>query len=271
MAKIIINGTTAKAELNLKELLLYKDLFLVLAYRDLKIRYAQTLLGPAWVLFQPLVTIVIFTLVFEQAIEVDTKGVPYPLFTFAGMCGWNYFSSVLNQSGTSITGAQNMINKIYFPRLIIPLSKAVVGLVDFGIILLMFFILMIVYRIELSFNFLLLPAVILITIIAALAFGIWLSALTVRYRDFQVVIPFLVQLGLYATPVAYPVTMVPEKYRLLFYFNPMTGIVEAFRWVLLGGANIDNYCMISFATAFVLFFTGLFYFKKTERIMADIL
>lgn len=271
MSKQIIEAQKGRVVLNLSELIFYKDLFWVLAYRDFRIRYAQTYLGLLWAIIQPLATLLIFTLVFGNTIKVDTQGVPYPLFALAGMCAWNYFSFVLTQAGTSIVGAQQMIQKIYFPRLVIPLSKALVGLVDFFIVLIFYFIMMIFFQVKLSSNIVFFPAFVFMNIITALAFGIWMSALSIRYRDFQIVIPFLVQFGVYATPIAYPVSMVSPKFQALFYLNPMTGIVEGFRWCLIGGQAPNNLCFISFALSVCLFISGVYYFKKTEKIMVDIL
>lgn len=270
MHKLIIDADRKTTALNVRELVAYKDLFLILAYRDLRVRYAQTFLGLLWAVIQPLTTLLIFSLVFGRAIQVETGGVPYPLFALAGMSAWTYFSFVMNQAGNSIIGAQGMIQKIYFPRLIIPLSKAIVGFVDFAISLVFLVILLIWFQFMPSGNIAYLPVFILLTITAALGIGIWLSALTVRYRDFQHIVPFMVQFGVYATPIAYPASLIPEQYQLLFHLNPMAGIVEGFRWSLLGGEAPHQYAFVSFIVAIILLVTGLFYFRKVERVMADI-
>lgn len=271
MSKIILDGNNRKLRLNLSELIAYKDLFVTLAFRDVKVRYAQTFLGLLWAFLQPLITLLIFVIVFDKVIKVETGDIPYPLFVLAGMCGWNYFSFVTNQAGSSLIGAQAMIHKIYFPRLIIPLSKAVVGLIDFAVVMLLFFGMMAVYGVSPGINILFLPFFILITVISSLAAGIWLSALTIRYRDFQVIIPFLVQFGLYITPIAYPVNIIPGQYKWLFYLNPMTAVVQGFRWCLLGVDPPDMISYLSFGLMILLFISGLYYFRRTERIMADIL
>ncbi|MEQ9098765.1 MAG: ABC transporter permease [Imperialibacter sp.] len=258
------------SRINLKELVAYKDLFFVLAMRDLKVRYAQTFLGLIWALLQPFFTLLIFTLIFGRAIKVDTGAIPYTVFALCGMSAWSYFSFVMNQSGTSIVGAQEMIKKIYFPRLIIPLSKALVAFVDFGITLVLLFGLMVYHGLPLQVEIVWLPFFMLLNIIAALGVGIWLSSLTIRYRDFQHVIPFMVQFGLYATPIAYPASLIPEKYQLLFHINPMAGIVEGFRWSILGAEPPAPTSFISFAVVLVMFVSGVFYFKRMERVMADI-
>jgi lipopolysaccharide transport system permease protein len=237
MSKIVVDANSSSYKIDLKELRHYRDLFYILAYRDLRVRYAQTFLGFIWALLQPLATLLIFILVFGMALKVDTGGIPYPLFAISGISMWTYFGFVLNQSGNSVIGAQEMIKKIYFPRLVIPLSKAVVGFVDFGVALLMLVLLMVVYEFSPSINIIFAPLFILLNIIAALSVGIWLSALTIRYRDFQHVIPFLVQFGMYATPVAYPARLVSDKYQLIYNLNPMAGVIQGFRWSVFGGES----------------------------------
>lgn len=270
-----VNASDSSLKLNLKELFRYKDLFWVLAYRDLRVRYAQTFLGLLWALIQPLSTLLIVSVVFGRFVKVDTGGVPYPVFAIIGVSLWTYFSFVLSQSGGSIIGAQEMVKKIYFPRLVIPLSKAIVGFVDFGIALGLLVILFIYYGITPSSNIIFIPIFIVLTLVSSLAAGIWLSALTIRYRDFQYVVPFFVQFGLYLTPIAYPTDVVvknlPKWATFLFYLNPMAGIVEGFRWCLLGGIMPSGYFWVSISFVFILFISGIYYFKKIERIMADII
>lgn len=270
MHKIIIDPDRRKLSLNVREIFEYKDLLYTLAVRDFKVRYAQTFLGILWAAIQPLSTLLIFILVFGKVAKVDTSPIPYPVFAIAGMSAWTYFSFVMSQAGSSIIGAQSMVSKIYFPRLIIPISKAMVGLVDLGINLIFVIVLMIIYRIQPAATIIWLPLFIFFSLLAGLTAGIWLSALTVRYRDFQHVIPFLVQLGLYATPVAYPASLVPEKYQFLYYLNPMAGVVEGFRWSLLGGNSPGNLAIFSMGLLLIIFVAGLFYFRKVERVMADI-
>lgn len=270
MSKLVINANKKSLNINFKEIYEYKDLLFILIQRDFKVRYAQTALGVIWALVQPMLTLIIFTLVFGKAVKVDTGNVPYPLFALSGMCAWNYFAFVMNQAGNSIIGAQGMIQKIYFPRLIIPLSKAGVGLIDLAIVFGFFFVLMIYYGFAPSLNIIFLPVFILLNIICALSVGIWLSALTIRYRDFQIIIPFFVQFGIYATPIAYPASMIDAKYLTFVYLNPMAGIVQGFRWCLIGGEPPNSLCYISFLIIFLLFISSLYYFRKTERIMADI-
>ena len=268
--RTVIDASKPKFSLNLRELFEYRDLFLILAWRDLRVRYAQTFFGLLWAFIQPLATLLIFTLIFGRAIKVDTGDIPYPVYALAGMLAWSYFAYVLNQSGQSIIGAQEMVKKIYFPRLIIPLSKAATGFVDFAITLLFLIVLMIYYGVAVSSNIIQLPIYFVLDVMGALGVGIWVSSLTIRYRDFQHVVPFLVQVGLYATPIAYPASLVPEKYQLIYHLNPMAGVVEGFRWSIIGSGPLSEYAWLSFVVIILLFVTSLFYFKRVERVMADI-
>lgn len=272
--KLVVDADKKGLRLNLRELFYYKDLFLILAYRDLRVRYAQTYLGLIWAFLQPATTLLIFTIVFGRAVKVDTGEFPYPIFAVCGMAVWAYFSFVLNQAGNSVISSQEMIKKIYFPRLVIPLSKSIVGFVDFGIALLFLIVLFIYYGVVPSGPVYLFPVFLLITIVSALAVGIWLSALTIRYRDFQHILPFFVQFGLYATPVGYPSELIiqnlPPWASVVFFLNPMAGAVEGFRWSLLGGTPPSDYMYLSFSIVLILFVSGLYYFRSVEKVMADI-
>ncbi len=270
MSRLVIDAQQRGQWLNWKELYAYRDLFFILAYRDIKVRYAQTVLGLLWAFLQPLCTLLIFSLVFGNAMRVDTGGVPYPVFAACGMSAWTYFAYVMNQAGNSIISAQGMIQKIYFPRLIIPFSKAIVGFIDFAISLVLVLILAVWFGVSPSANMIFLPFFILMAVVSALAVGIWLSALTIRYRDFQQLVPFLVQMGLYATPIAYPSSMISREYQLLYHLNPMAGVVEGFRWSIVGGQAPHPYAYLSFGLTGILFITALVYFRKIERVMADI-
>ena len=274
MSKTIIDANKSVLALDLKELIQYKDLFYTLAYRDFKVRYAQTFLGLAWGFIQPALTLLVFGLLFGKGLEIDTHGIPYILFAACGLAGWTYFSSVMGQAGNSIIGAQGMVQKIYFPRLVIPLSKAVVGLIDFAITLAIILVLMLVYQYPPSAKLIFLPLFILMAIVSALGVGIWLSALTIRFRDFQQIVPFLVRFGMFFTPVAYPAEVVlnklPDWAAIIYYLNPIAGVVEGFRWSIVGGAPPSSFSYVSFAVVIVLFVTSLFYFKKVERTIADI-
>lgn len=272
--KTIVDASKKGIRLEFKELIRYKDLFLILAYRDFRVRYAQTYLGFIWAFLQPLATLTIFTLVFGKAAKIDTGDIPYPVFAIAGMSAWTYFSFVMSQAGNSIIGAQGMIKKIYFPRLVIPLGKAFVGLIDYVIVFLILIGIMVYFRYPISSNIIFLPIFFVANFISALAFGIWFSTLTIRYRDFKHIIPFVVQFGLYLTPIAYPADLlikrIPEWAAVIYYLNPVAGIVEGFRFAILGTPFTNWYALISFGIMLIIFVTGLFYFKKVERVMADI-
>lgn len=268
--KIVIKANGGRG-LGLKELLRYKDLFLLLAYRDYRVRYAQTMLGLLWAILQPIVTVGIFTFVFGYLMKIKApNNIPYPVFALSGMVAWTYFSFVMTQAGNSVIGAQSMVQKIYFPRLVIPLSKALVGLVDFLSAFILLIILMVVYKVVPTMNMVWLPVFILAIIISSLGVGIWLSALTIRYRDFQHMVPFMVQIGLYITPVAYSSTFISGRFEFLYYINPMAGIIEGFRWCILGQDFPGNYIFISLGISLILLISGLFYFKRIESVMADI-
>jgi lipopolysaccharide transport system permease protein len=273
--KVIIDANKSILSPNLRELLDYKDLFYTLSYRDFKVKYAQTFLGFAWAFIQPAMTLMVFALVFKRGLQLDTGDIPYILFAACGLAGWTYFSSVISSAGGSIIGAQSMVQKIFFPRLIIPLSKALVGLIDFVIALLIIFVLMIFYQFPPSPNVVYLPVFILLTLIASLGVGIWLSALSIRYRDFQQIVPFLVRFGMFFTPVAYPASVlikrIPDWASIVYYLNPVAGIIDGYRWCILGSEPPGFYSYISFGIIILLFITSLFYFKKVEKTIADII
>lgn len=257
--------------LQLSELWQYRDLLWVLALRDLRVRYAQTVLGVAWAILQPAGTLLILTVVFGVAAKIDTGALPYPVFALTGLLFWSYFAQVMSQAGSSIIGASGMISKIYFPRLIIPVSRSLTPLPEVIVGLVFLTVLMGYYGVLPSQRLVVLPLVFLWCIGTALAVGIWLSALTVRFRDFQHIIPFMVQFGLYATPVAYPASLLPSKWNWLYFINPMAGICEAARWSVLGIGTPTVEWVYSLSVTLVLFVSGLFYFKKVEALMADLL
>ena len=270
--KKIIDASSKKVFPDLKEIFRYKDLFYTLTWRDFRVRYAQTTIGFLWAILQPVVTLLILTLVFGRFVGVKTE-VPHVLFTVAGMSIWSYFSYVMTNSGSSIIASQGMVKKIYFPRLIIPLSKAIVGFIDFGISLLIMVVLMIYFGITPSSNIWFAPLFIIMGIVAALGVGIWLSALTVRYRDFQHVVPFIVQIGLYITPIAYPaefaVKQLPEWAATIYYLNPMAGVVQGFRWSVFGNEAPGDLLYVSIGIIVLIFISGMAYFSKVEDEMSD--
>lgn len=275
MSSITIIGESNKPIFNIsfiKEIFRYKDLFYTLAWREFRVRYAQTFLGFAWALLQPLATLFIFFFVFGKAIKVDTGNIPYPVFALTGLTAWSYFSFVISTAGRSIITESAMIKKIYFPRLVIPLSKALVGLIDFIISFLLLILSMIYFQIPLSINVLWLPVFLILIILISVGVGIWISALSIRFRDVQHIIPFFIQIGLYATPVAYSAFLIPVKYQLIYHIlNPLAGVIEGFRWCMLGGELHLSYLLYSVIIIVVIFISSLFYFRKVERVMADIL
>jgi lipopolysaccharide transport system permease protein len=258
-----------------KELKAYRELFFYFAWRDVKVRYKQTAIGASWAIFQPFITMVVFTLFFNRVagIQTGSEAVPYAIFSFIGLLFWNYFSNALTRSANSLVDNQSVVTKVYFPRLIPPVSSTIVSLIDFCFALLVYIGLMVYYGIAPTALGLILfiPAIIL-TFIAATGPGLFLAALNVKYRDVKQVLPFLIQLGLFLTPVIYPVTAVPAQYQWLLYLNPMTAVINAMRSSMLGLGDI-NWALsgISVISAIVLFVIGLYFFKAKEREFADII
>lgn len=273
---LVIQPTRGWASLQLRALWEYRELLYFLAWRDIKVRYKQTILGVLWILIQPVVTMIVFSLLFGQLLSVPSGDVPYPIFNYAALLPWNYFASSLIKSSTSLVGSTQLITKVYFPRLLIPLASILSGLLDFAIAFLVLIGMMVVYGLALTPAIVMLPAFLLLAIITALGFSLWLSALNVRYRDVNYLIPFLVQVWMYATPVVYGTTLIPEQYRFLLALNPMTAVVEGFRWALLGSGVSDVQLsgilyVASIAIALLVLITGAYYFRRTERTFADII
>jgi len=267
----IIEPTRGWLSLNLQEIWAYHELVYFLIWRDMKVRYKQTAIGVIWVILQPLLTMVVFTLVFNRIANISSDGLPYPIFAYAALLPWNLFAGALNRSGNSLVGQSNLITKVYFPRLIVPLSATVSGVVDFAIAFIILIAMMVWYGVAPNWGVLALPLFILLALAAGFSVGLWLSALNVRYRDVGYALPFLVQLWLFASPVAYPTSVVPEKWQFLYSLNPMAGVIEGFRWALLGKAQPDfGVIAVSAAAVIAVLFGGLVYFKRTERTFADV-
>lgn len=271
----VIRPTRGLANLGLGEVWAYRELLYFLAWRDVKVRYKQTLLGVLWVVLQPVVSMAIFTVLFGILLQVDSGDVPYPVFAFAGLLPWNYFSQALNRSSTSVVNSSHLITKIYFPRLVIPLSSVLSSAVDFAISFCVLGALMVIYGIVPTTSLVVLPALILLAMVTALGFGLWLSALNVRYRDVNYLVPFVIQVWMYVTPVVYGSGLIPDRYRFLLSLNPMTGVVEGFRWALLGPAAVGDYLSatlvaVSVAISLLVLITGALFFRSTERSFADI-
>lgn len=269
--QLVIEPTRGLASLKLREVWEYRELLYFLVWRDLKVRYKQTVLGVAWVVLQPLVATLIFTVVFGNLARMPSGDLPYPLFAFAALLPWQYFAGALNRSGTSLVNSAHLITKIYFPRLIIPLAGVINGLVDFSISFLVLLALMLYYSVVPGFAILTLPLFLLMAIATALGVSLWLSALGVQYRDVNQLLPFLVQVWMYATPVVYPATLFPERWRPLLGLNPMAGVVEGFRWALTNrGEPPGPLLWVSVAIVLVLLTSGAFFFRNTERTFADV-
>jgi lipopolysaccharide transport system permease protein len=255
-----------------KEIWHYRELFFFLAWRDIKVRYKQTVLGAMWALLQPLLTMALFSVIFGMLIKVDTGGAPYPIFALAALLPWQLFAFALTHASNSLVDEKNLVTKVYFPRIIVPLSSVAAGLVDFLIAFVILIGMLLIYNISVSYSVLTLPLFVLLALLTALAVGIWLSALIVKYRDFRYVIPFLTQFWMYATPIAYPSTIIPEQWRPLYALNPMVGVVEGFRWALLGSASFDfSSLLISTGVVIFLLISGLLFFRQTADSFADVI
>lgn len=268
---VVIEPSKSWVAINIRDLWDYRDLLYILTTRDIKVRYKQTVLGAAWAILQPLFTMLVFTIFFGRLAGVPSDGVPYPIFAFAGLLPWTFFSNAVNTSGNSLVGSANLITKVYFPRMIIPIAAVAAGLLDLAISFSLLVLMMLYYGVGLSANLLMLPVVALLTSLLAVGVGMWMSALNVKYRDIRFLLPFLIQLGMFASAVIYPISLIPEKYRWLMMLNPIAGYVEAFRaasfghafnWLHLGIATLLTFAMLTFAA---------YNFRKMERSFADLI
>lgn len=271
----IIKPSRGWSSLGLQNVWEYRELLLFLVWRDIMVRYKQTVLGVAWIVLQPLIHTVIFSLLFGRLLQVPSGGIPYPLFAYAALLPWNYFSGSLVRASTSLVSSARLITKVYFPRLVIPLASVLSGLVDLAIAFLLLVGLMFVYQMSPTSAVLVLPLLVLLAMFTALGFGFWLSALNVRYRDVSYIVPFFVQIWMYLTPVIYGSTLIPERFRPLLGLNPMTGVVEGFRWALFGEGFLETqgsspFFAISVGITLLVFISGLFFFRRTERTFADL-
>ena len=258
--------------LDLREVWEFRELIYFLTWRDIKVRYKQTALGVAWVVLQPLALMAVFTLLFGRLAKIPSEGIPYPLFVFTGLLPWQIFSRSLTEVTTSLVKDHRLVTKVYFPRLIIPLSNMLAGMLDFLIAFGVLIILMVIYGATPGLALVSLPLFILLMFITALGIGLWLSALNVQFRDVAFTVPFLTQFLLFLTPVVYPSTLVPEKLRMIFALNPMVGVIEGFRWALLGvGQGVSPTTVASLLVSLGLFFSGIVWFRSKERSFVDIL
>jgi len=269
--RVILRPSKGWLGLDLPEIWRYRELIYFLTWRDIKVRYKQAALGVGWALLQPLLNTLISTVIFGVLLDVPSDGLPYPVFVLAALMPWHLFSTSLQKSSISLVGNANLLTKIYFPRLIIPLASVLAVLVDFVISFFVLIIMMLAYRIYPTVNILWVIPLILLAVLAALAVGLWLSALNVQYRDVQHMVPFIVQIWMYASPIVYPTETIPAGiWRTIYGFNPMVGVIQGFRWALFNGAAPDLTMLVSIITVIVLFITGLFYFRKMEKTFADI-
>jgi lipopolysaccharide transport system permease protein len=268
---VSIRPTRGVFELEVGAIAEYFELLLFLVWRDLRVRYKQTAMGVAWVLLQPLVSMVIYSVIFGRLVRVPSDGIPYPLFALAGLVPWNFFATSLNRCALGLVSDSNLISKVYFPRLILPLSAALSGLVDFAVAFIMSIALLAWYGVYPTVAMLLVPLFAAFALLTALAVGLWLGPLNVRYRDIGIVLPFLMQVWMFASPVIYPVSVVPQRWRFLYGLNPMVGVIEGFRLALLGSASIDWSSLgMSAVVVIVLLVGGLMYFNHVEQTLADV-
>lgn len=271
----IIKPTKGWTVINLKELFEYRDLFYFLILRDIKVLYKQTILGFLWAVLNPFFNMIVFTVVFGKLAQIPSDGIPYPLFSFAALIPWTYFSQSLTASTNSLVGSTAMFTKVYFPRLVIPLTPVFAKLIDFFVAFAMLIIMMIYYRVSPTINIVFLPVLILFMIGTASGIGMWLSALAIQYRDIKFAMTFMVQLLMYAAPVVWPVSLITEKFgnnfKLIYGLYPMAGVIEGFRAALLGKNPMPwDLILIGSASTLIIFFSGLFYFRKMERSFADV-
>jgi len=268
---LAVRKNETKLALKLKELWEYHELIYFLVWRDLKVRYKQTALGVTWAVLQPFLTMVVFTIFFGKLAKVPSDGVPYPIFSFAALLPWQLFANALSNSSNSLVSNSALITKVYFPRIIMPLSSIIAGLVDFLVAFLVLIGMMVYYGITPTSAVYTLPFFLLLALLTSFAVSLWLSALNVKYRDVKYTIPFLTQFWLFVTPIAYPSSLVPEKWKLIYGLNPMAGVVEGFRWALVGTSSLNWYVMsVSVTIVVVLLVGGLIYFRYMEKTFADI-
>lgn len=269
---IVIEPASKRFDFNARELWEYRELLYFLIWRDLKVRYKQTALGVGWAVIQPVVAMVIFSLIFGRFAKLPSEGLPYPVFVYAGLLPWNYFAASLSGASGSIVGNTNLITKVFFPRLLIPLGSVATPAVDFFIALLVLVGLMFGYGISPDWHLVLLPFFLLMALLTSLGIGLWLATVNVRYRDVPYVIPFMTQIWMYASPIIYPVTLLPSKWQWVLSLNPLTGVIEGFRWSLLGQQRPALLVLlVSAGVGVALTVSGLAYFRRVERGFADIL
>jgi lipopolysaccharide transport system permease protein len=266
---LVIEPSRGWVSLQLRQLWEFRELLYFLVWRDIKVRYKQTVLGTAWAVLQPIFTMVVFSVFFGRLAKMPSDGLPYPIFSFAALVPWGFFSNGLVAAANSLVGNANLIKKVYFPRLIIPISTILSGAVDFALSLVVLLGMMVYYHVWPTAHIVFLPLFSVLAFIASLGVGLWLSAMNVQFRDVRHTVSFLVQAWLFATPIAYPSSLLPEPWRSLYGLNPMAGVVEGFRWALLGTPAPGAIIWVSTVASLVVLISGAFYFRRMERIFAD--
>jgi lipopolysaccharide transport system permease protein len=266
----VIEPSRRWVSLQLRDLWEYRELLYFLTWRDIKVRYKQTVLGAAWAVIQPFFTMVVFSIFFGRLAKIPSEGIPYPIFSYAALLPWTFFANGMRQATNSLVGSANLLSKVYFPRLVIPISSVLSGLIDFAIAFVVLLGMMLYYGLWPTVVAVWLPLFLLLALTTALGVGLWLSALNVQYRDIQYAVPFLVQFWLFATPIAYPSSLLSEPWRTLYGLNPMAGAVEGFRWALLGSHPPGPMLGLSALVAVLLLVGGAFYFRRMERTFADV-
>jgi len=270
-ATVVIQPSHGWSALGLREMWQYRELLYFMIWRDIKVRYKQTALGAAWAIIQPFFTMVVFSLFFGRLAGVPSDGVPYPIFSYTALVPWTFFANGLALSANSLVGSANLLSKVYFPRLIVPTATILSGIVDFVLAFVVLIGMMLVYGIMPTINVIWLPFFLFLALITSLGAGLWLSALNVQFRDVKYIVPFLTQLWMFLTPIAYPSTMLPEPWRTLYGINPMAGVVEGFRWALLGTQmTVGPMILVSAVAAVILLVSGAFYFRRMEKTFADV-
>lgn len=270
---IIIQPVKGLVALNLRDLWIYRELIYFLTWRDLKVRYKQSVLGVLWAIIKPFMAMVVFTIFFGNLAKLPSDGMPYPIWSYTGLLPWEFFAAALSVSARSMLTSGSMVSKIYFPRIIVPLSSVFANLVDFLIAFVILIGMMFFYKITPTINMVWLPLFVLLAVVTALGVGLWFTALLVMYRDINYMLPFITQLWMFVSPVVYASSSVPEKWRLLYSLNPMAGVVEGFRWAMLGTQQSISPMMIAISAgiSILLFVTGLFFFRRMERVFADMI
>jgi len=268
---IVVKPSKGWISLNLEELWEYRELLYFLTWRTIKVRYKQTVLGAAWAIIQPFFTMVVFSLFFGKLAGMPSDGIPYPIFAYAALVPWMFFANGLTQSSDSLVGSADLIKKVYFPRLVVPISSVISGVIDFVLAFVVLVGMMLFYGIYPTANTIWLPFLLLLAFVTSLGVGLWLSAMNVQFRDVRHTVPFLTQFWLFATPIAYPSSLLPEPWRILYGVNPMVGVVEGFRWALLGTDTAPGpIIMVSSLVAMALLVSGAFFFRRMERTFADV-